>query len=78
MQILYAISKDSFTKVHQQEYDKILKFIIMTRQTIKHKLRHVYRGEIEWSSKKKHVKDVNKLWEQLRKYRKKKGHRQMY
>ena len=47
MQILYAIPKDSFTKVHQQEYDKLLQFITITRQMIKHNLFHVYRGKIE-------------------------------
>ena len=48
MQTLHIILIDSFTNFHQQEYDKLLHFITITRQTIKHKLRHVYRWEIHW------------------------------
>ena len=57
MQTLHIILIDSFTNFHQQEYDKLLHFITITRQTIKHKLRHVYRWEIEWSPKYKQAKN---------------------
>ena len=70
MKELQAIITDCFTPLHEQQYNKLLKYIIVTRKHIKHKLRHVFRGEVEWSPKYKLTKDVKRLWDQLRKYRK--------
>ena len=43
MKVLHTIPKENFTKGYQQEYDRFLKIITITRQTMKHNLRHVYR-----------------------------------
>ena len=43
--------KVSFIHLYQQEYNKILQRITLTRQHIKNNLRHMYRGEVEWSPK---------------------------
>ena len=61
--------KESFTHLHQQEYNKVLQHITLTRQHIKKNLRHLYRGEVEWSPKYKLTKNIKRLWYQLRKYR---------
>ena len=68
MKALHAIPKDSFTPLHEQEYNKLLNCIILIRQHIKNNLRHVYRGEVEWSPKYKLTENVKRLWDQLRKY----------
>ena len=65
---LHSIPIDQFKSTQQQTYDKVLRFITDTRQQVKNNLRHVYRGEIEWSPQYKHSKDVKRLWSQLKKY----------
>ena len=39
MKTLHAIPREQFTTVHQQEYEKLLQLITMTKN-----LRYVYRG----------------------------------
>ena len=50
MKELHSIPIDKLTIPQHQAYDKILRFITVIRQTVKNDLRHVYRGEIEWST----------------------------
>ena len=47
MKDLHSILINKFTFTQQQVYDKLLRFITVTRQKVKNNLRHVYRGEIE-------------------------------
>ena len=61
MKELQAIPTDYFTPLHEQQYNKLLKCITVTRQHIKNKLRHVFRGEVEWSPKYKLTKNVKRL-----------------
>ena len=49
MKELHSIPIDKFTITQQQLYNKLLRFITVTRQNVKKNLRHVYRGKIEWS-----------------------------
>ena len=46
MKELQAITTDCFTPLHEQQYNKLLKYTTVTRQHIKKNLRHVFRGEV--------------------------------
>ena len=58
MKELQSIPIDQFTSTQQQTYDKQLRFITDTNQTVKN-LSHVYRGEIKWSPHYKNPKTSN-------------------
>ena len=59
MKDLHSIPIDKFTITQQQVYDKLLRFITIIRQKVKNILRHVYKGEIEWSYQYKNPKPSN-------------------
>ena len=62
MKELQSTPIDKLTMDKHNVYEKLLRYITITRHNVKLNLRHIYRGEIEWSLIYKQTKDVKRLW----------------